>query len=284
MADYFTEIVRKLASFGIENPRLEARILTAHVLKLRSDEVFAGISVSDEDKAKIEALLEERLKHKPLDKIIGYRAFYKANFIVDKNVLSPRPDTEILVEEALAYLQNICHPKILDLGTGSGCIIETLLSEMPTASGVAADISVEALKIAQQNAQNLRVTERLKFVQADWFNADFTSRINDVFDVIVSNPPYIPTSDIAGLDIEVREYDPLSALDGGKSGYESYLKIAEITPILLKDNGYILLEVGINQATDVQRIFAYQGLRHVKTVSDLAGIERCVIMQKQLQK
>ncbi|MBO6281188.1 MAG: peptide chain release factor N(5)-glutamine methyltransferase [Alphaproteobacteria bacterium] len=280
MTDYFSQIVQKLIKGGIENPRLEARILLAHVLHFDPDEIFAGIDVSLENEQKVDALLQQRLAHKPLDKIIGKKAFYKTEFKVNEQVLSPRPDTEILVEEAIECLRNIQSPHILDLGTGSGCIIETLLQELPMAEATAVDISAAALQIARENAVFTGVAERLKFIKADWFDTDFINLFEDRFDVIVSNPPYIPTADIARLDEEVKQYDPLVALDGGISGFDSYRRIAEIAPRLLKDGGSILLEAGINQATEIQKIFTLSGLQHVKTVKDLAGIDRCVIMRK----
>ena len=280
MTDYFSQIVQKLIKGGIENPRLEARILLAHVLHFDPDEIFAGIDVSLENEQKVDALLQQRLAHKPLDKIIGKKAFYKTEFKVNEQVLSPRPDTEILVEEAIECLRNIQSPHILDLGTGSGCIIETLLQELPMAEATAVDISAAALQIAGENAVFTGVAERLKFIKADWFDTDFINLFEDRFDVIVSNPPYIPTADIARLDEEVKQYDPLVALDGGISGFDSYRRIAEIAPRLLKDGGSILLEAGINQAAEIQKIFTLSGLRHVKTVKDLAGIDRCVIMRK----
>ncbi len=284
MTDYFTQIVQKLVQAGIENPRLEARILLAHILHCEPDEIFTGINISPENMQRTEVLLQQRLAHKPLDKIIGKRAFYKAEFKVNEQVLSPRPDTEILVEAALEYLQNKAKPHILDLGTGSGCIIETLLQEIPDAKAIAVDISAAALQVAKENAARLKVSERLRFINADWFSTDFVQQINATFDMVVSNPPYIPTAQIADLDVEVKDYDPLFALDGGTSGFDSYRRIADIAPQLLKESGYILLEAGINQVEAIRNIFIQSGLKHVKTVRDLAGIERCVIMQKELHK
>lgn len=284
MTDYFAQIVQRLAKSGIESPRLEARILLAHVLNCEADGIFTGINISPENMQKVEILLQQRLAHKPIDKIIGKRAFYKAEFKVNEQVLSPRPDTEILVETALKYMQNTKNPHILDLGTGSGCIIETLLQEIPSATATAVDISADALQIAQENADMLNVSERLSLINADWFETDFPVQINDSFDMIVSNPPYIPTDQIAELDTEVKKYDPLLALDGGMSGLDSYRRIAEIAPKLLKDNGYILLEAGIGKAAEIRDIFLIAGLQYVATVRDLSDIERCVIMQKQLHK
>ena len=280
MADYFSQIVQKLAQAKIANPRLEARLLLAEVLRCSPAEIYAGIEVLAEDIKKTEVLLEQRLKHKPLDKILGHREFYKYNFAVNEDVLSPRPDTEILIESALEILPKMPAAKILDLGCGSGCIIETLLKEIPPAIGCAVDISEKALAVARQNADNLAVSERLRFVNASWFAPDFTDIIGEKFDMIVSNPPYIPTAEIKGLEVEVKDYDPFGALDGGISGYDSYERIAQVAPKLLKNGGYILLEAGQGQAQKITDIFTAQGLKLLKIVNDLAGIERCVILQK----
>ena len=166
------------------------------------------------------------------------------------------------------------------MGTGSGCIIESILAERPQALGVAVDVSEKSLQVAQKNAENLGLSERLQFIQADWFAADFCERIGKKFAMIVSNPPYIPTADIATLEPEVKNYDPLPALDGGTDGFSCYRRIAEIAPKLLRDNGYILLEAGIGQADEIAVIFTRQGLKHIRTVADLGGINRCVVLQK----
>ena len=280
MADYFSQIVQRLAQAKIANPRLEARLLLAEVLRCNPAEIYAGIEVSAEDIKKTEVLLEQRLKHKPLDKILGHREFYKYDFAVNEDVLSPRPDTEILVEAALEILPKLSAAKILDLGCGSGCIIETLLKEIPQAIGCAVDISEKALAVARQNADNLTVSEKLRFVKASWFDTDFTDIIGEKFDMIVSNPPYIPTAEIKNLEVEVKDYDPFTALDGGISGYDSYERIAQTAPKLLKNGGYILLEAGQGQAQKIADIFTAQGFKLLKIVNDLAGIERCVILQK----
>jgi len=280
MTDFFSQIIRKLAAEKIENPRLEARLMMAEALHCRPEEIYQDIKLTQEEQAKVEAMLDERLRHKPLDKILGHREFYKYDFIVTEDVLSPRPDTEILVEEALEILKNIPKPKILDLGCGSGCIIETLLKELPAASGCAADISDKALAVAKQNAENLGVNDRLRLLNADWFADDFVAATGETFDMIVSNPPYIPSADIETLDTEVKNYDPLTALDGGKSGYDSYERIAQIAPEMLQNSGYILLEAGYGQAEKIADIYIKQGFKLLKIVDDLAGIERCVILQK----
>lgn len=274
----FSQICEILATNGIESPRLEARLIMAFILQCRPAEIFSNTQFTAEQNRKAEKIIERRLQHEPLDKIFGHREFYKYDFIVNQNVLSPRPDTEILVETAISLANN--NMSILDLGTGSGCIIESILSEFPQMQGVAVDISEQSLEVARRNAANLDIDSRLRFIRADWFAADFCAHIGQKFDMIVSNPPYIPTSDIATLDTEVKNNDPLAALDGGADGLQSYRRIAEIAPTLLNDKGYILLEVGINQAHQVADIFTFQGLTLLKIVPDLNGIERCVILQK----
>ena len=280
MADYFSTMVQRLAAAKIENPRLESRLLLAEVLHCKPSEIYAGIDISDANMRKTEALLERRLQHKPLDKILGHREFYKYDFAVNEDVLSPRPDTEILLESALAILSDIPTANILDLGCGSGCIIESLLKEMPQACGVAVDISDKALAVAKKNADSHTIGTRLQFIKADWFADNFIDAFKDKFDMIISNPPYIPSADIENLEPEVKNYDPRLALDGGESGYDSYMRIAEVAPELLKDDGYILLEAGQGQAQKIVDIFASHGFAMRKTVNDLSGIARCVILQK----
>ena len=280
MANVFDELVWQLVQNGVETPRLEARMLLAFITNQNVSDIFTDINLNDEQKKHLTQLLNRRLAHEPLDKIIGYREFYKASFKVSDKVLSPRPDTEILVEAALQLLPDDKPAKILDLGTGSGCIIESLLIEKPLARGVAVDISADALAIAQKNAANLGLVNRLDFVQADWFDAYFTQRLTQKFDMIVSNPPYIPSQDIETLMTEVKNYDPMLALDGGADGFDSYKRIAELVPNLLKTEGCILIESGAGQARQISEIFEAQGLHLLNIYPDLADIERCVVLKK----
>ena len=279
MDTFFLQIAQKLSEAKIENPQWETRLIFAEVLQKSPSEIFLTTSPTIAEIKKINHITEQRLRHKPLDKIFGHRGFYKYDFFISEDVLSPRPDTEILVESALEILPIISRPNILDLGCGSGCIIETLLKENPLASGCAVDISAQALSMAKKNAKALAIDKQLKFINADWFAEDFTLQIGKKFDMIVSNPPYIPSAEIETLTTEVKKYDPLEALDGGATGFESYERIAEIAPILLRNNGYILLEAGYNQARQIVDIFTTHGLNLLKIVNDLAGIERCVVLQ-----
>ena len=264
------ELITALINAKIPSPRLEADIIIKNVAPQYPD-------INKQQEEILRKYVERRINHEPLDKIIGKREFYKSTFLVDNNVLSPRADTEILVENALDFMPKDTDFSILDLGTGSGCIILSLLQERDKSRAIAVDISSDALNIAQKNAINLGLDKRVEFINRSWSDKNF---IDEKFDMIVSNPPYIPSAEIPDLDVEVKRYDPLTALDGGEDGLDCYRQIAIITPLLLKDNGYILLEVGYNQAEDVANIFIKQGLTLVKIVPDLSGINRCVILKK----
>ena len=276
----YEETIKTLSDAGISSPRLEARLLIAHILHINANDVSSKTIIPENLIPSFESAVQKRLQGMPLDKIFGHKEFYKYDFITSEDVLSPRPDTEILLITALDLASQNAFQNVLDLGVGSGCILLSILKEKTNIQGVGADISSKALNIAKQNADRLNVAKRCRFVQKSWFDKDFTSTLNEHFDFIVSNPPYIPTADISSLDIEVRQYDPFVALDGGETGLKDYIQIAKITPQILKKSGYIALEVGIHQATEVQHIFEAQGLKHIKTMPDLAGIERVVVFQK----
>ena len=266
----FEELVRALAGGHIASPRLEAGMMMQ----------AAADAAPREQKRLLEEMLEKRLAHYPLDKILGRRAFYKYDFEVSEDVLSPRPDTETLVEAAIDLTRKNDFSSVLDLGTGSGCILLSILGDCPQMRGVGVDKSRPALETAARNARRLKLEDRTAFRCLSWFDDNFVSVLGTGFDLLVSNPPYIPSGDIPGLDDEVRKHDPLSALDGGTDGLEHYKKIAEIAPLILKEGGYILLEAGIGQAADIRRIFSKGGLSPVSVLKDLAGIERCVILKK----
>lgn len=280
MEDFFEEIIKRLSVGGIPSPRLEARFIASAVQNKDLNELPANPRFNETQKQKVTELVSLRLQHWPLDKLLGEKGFYKYDFIVNENVLSPRPDTEVLVEAAISYAQRMNAPKILDLGTGSGCIILSILGDIPSATGVAVDISAKALDVAMQNARRLHLDSRLKFVHGSWFDNDLVEKIIPPFDMIVSNPPYIPHDDIAGLDEEVREHDPLSALDGGADGMLHYRQIAAVGYNFLRPGGLILLEGGLNQEREIADIFVSVGFSLQNILADLAGINRCVILKK----
>lgn len=262
----FTEVVQKLSQAGICSPRLEARLLMEN---------------AENDKM-LENMLEKRLKHKPLDKILGQKEFYKYRFKVSENVLSPRPDTETLVEAAIKIIKDKNIDSVLELGVGSGCVLLSLLADCGTLRGVGVDKSVKALEVARENAEFLGVTDRCHLIEADWFEEKFLQKLTPSYDMIVSNPPYIPSKDIEKLDPEVKNYDPRLALDGGSNGLESYQKIVPLAYLLLQENGYLLLEAGIHQAASIVDLATKKGLIHIQTLKDLGSVERCIIFQKKV--
>lgn len=272
MSALFDQTIRQLAAASIPSPRLEATRLWEYA--------FPGGKITAEGEQKLRQAVDRRLKNEPLDKILGRRGFYKYDFKVSRDVLSPRPDTEIIVEEALKILDPGITQNIADFGTGSGCILLSLLAENKRWQGWGVDRSEAALDIAAANAAALSVEGQVTWVHRSWFDPELAAELPAGITLAVSNPPYIPRADIAGLEPDVREYDPLAALDGGEDGYDHYRRLAQVIPPLLAENGWVLLEAGINQASEIAAIFTAAGLKLQKIVPDLAGIDRCVILKK----
>ena len=264
------EIISTLIKAGIPSPRLETDIILKHAAPSYPE-------VNKAESAKAYEMLKRRINHEPLDKIIGEREFYKSVFKVNQDVLTPRPDTEILVEEAINLLKNKSEGTVLDLGTGSGCILLSILKEYPKLRGIGVDISKKTLDVAIENAERLGVATRCTFKNCSWTQL---KDLDNSTDMIVTNPPYIESSEIANLEEEVKTYDPKIALDGGKDGYQCYREIAKLTPSMLKKEGYILIEAGIGQAEKIGEIFENEGLVLQKIVQDLGGINRCMILKK----
>lgn len=263
-------LIKRLIEAKISSPRLEADVLLKHFVKN-----FPHISKSEEEN--IKNALERRVNSEPLDKIIEKKGFYKFDFKVNSDVLTPRPDTEILVEEALTFIDDNKEYKIADLGTGSGCILLSLLKERNNLRGIGVDISTKALEVACYNAKMLDVLDRVTFLYLSWNDLFYK---DEEFDFIVSNPPYIPYKEFLELEKGVKNFDPEIALVGGEDGLVCYREISIIAQKILKKNGYIFLEVGYNQAIEVADIFRLQGFELVKISKDLADINRCVILKK----
>ncbi len=274
--EFFNHIVKALAEAGVPSPRLETRMLLSHITAVESDGYDPDFELSLPQMREARRLLERRLAHEPLDKIIGRRDFYKYRFVVGREVLSPRPDSETLVEAALALIEEHCLCSLLELGIGSGCLLLSLLADRPKTYGVGADISPAALAVAAQNAKRLKVEDRLHLVKFDYFKDHFSQR----FDLIISNPPYIPSAEIASLDPEVKNYDPLLALDGGADGLDHYRQIAQTAGGWLNNGGYLVLEAGAGQSADIATVFSRFGWQTVDMQEDLNGIKRCVILKK----
>ncbi len=232
--------------------------------------------ISDGVIIQFQADLKELIEGKPLHRILGYRYFWKDKFELSFDTLEPRPDTEILIEACLKHVPNKkgAH-RILDLGTGSGCILASLLMEYLNAAGVGVDISKGALDTAQINATYLGISDRVEWMQSDWL-----ANVDGTFDIIISNPPYIPSLDIHELSATVQSYDPLKALDGGEDGLDAYRHLAEHLPRIIKENTLIILEIGYDQGESVPALFKASGYNIVTLEKDYGGHHRCLVLRK----
>ncbi|ALG71962.1 SAM-dependent methyltransferase [Azospirillum thiophilum] len=264
----------RLRDAGIDTPELDARYLLEHALTLtRTDFVTkAEQIIPDDAAARALALVERRAAREPVGRILGHREFWTIDLALNPDTLEPRPDTETVVEAVLAAIPDRKAPlRLLDLGTGTGCILLALLSELPNAGGLGIDLSPLAVEAAAGNAARNGLAGRVRFQTGDW-----ATGIADRFDIVVSNPPYIPSADIAALEPEVRDHDPLRALDGGPDGLEPYRIIAAELPRLLVPGGLAAFEVGQGQAEQVAALVEAQGLAETAILCDLGGIKRCV--------
>ncbi|WP_262693013.1 peptide chain release factor N(5)-glutamine methyltransferase [Kordiimonas aestuarii] len=279
----FARLVGMQAAFeATGNPcaRLDAEILLSHALGWPPLRVY-----SDRDHvldvkalATLAGMQARRLAGEPVAYIIGVQEFWGLEFTVGMDTLIPRADTETLVEAALASLKGGHASKILDLGTGTGCILLSLLSELPDATGVGSDVSEGAVSLARQNADRLGLATRARFTMSDWFSEIMAPEGG--FHAVVSNPPYIPAGDISDLMTDVRDFEPMSALDGGADGLDPYRLITRDAPTFLADGGLLAVEVGVGQADDVMAMFERAGFAKVRSYTDLAGIVRVVSGKK----
>ena len=266
-----------LSESGIKNATNEARLIIKKTLKKTELDfiISPNPKISPKQSALILNNFIERTRGRPISKIFGIKDFFLNEFIVNKNVLDPRPETELLVELAIKNFFKLREEKIsfLELGVGSGCIIISILLSIKknnvTALGV--DICDKALNIANKNLKKFKLEKNLKLKKSDWF-----SEISNKFDIIVSNPPYISTPDIRNLDKEVRSHDPFIALNGGFDGLECFEKIAKEAKFHLKQKGIILLEIGFGQIHSVEKIFEKEGYEIFLKEKDLQGITRVV--------
>ena len=266
---------------GVENPRLDAEVLLCAVLKCQRITLYVDFErpLSEEELATYREYVRRRGNFEPLAYILGERAFMRNTFKVNKATLVPRPETELLVESLVRIvplLKREGDVKILDIGTGSGAIIVSLLDYLPNAKGVGVDISVDALIVAKENSEKIGVTGRIGFVRSDVFSK---LPLEKKFDIIVSNPPYIPAGDIAGLDKDVQQ-EPRGALDGGADGLDFYRRITAEAMDHMAEEGVLAFEIGIGQAAAVQQLCLDAGFVKTAVRKDYAGIERMVFAVK----
>ncbi|RVU35854.1 peptide chain release factor N(5)-glutamine methyltransferase [Hwanghaeella grinnelliae] len=272
---FLADAARLLKEAGNQDPRREARLLLAFTEGVSGETLVAypERELSNSDRAW--TAIKRRASGEPVSRIVGRRGFWKDDFLIGPDTLDPRPDTETVIEEALDLLPDRAHvERILDLGVGSGCLLLSLLREFPAAHGVGVDISDGAVDATLSNAQEFGLDDRVQAFVGNWF-AGVTGR----FDLIVSNPPYIKSGDIQALDREVRDHDPMRALDGGADGLECYRAIIPAAKDALKPGGFLALEVGARQASEVSSFCVREGFSRIRVRQDLAGIERCISAQ-----
>jgi release factor glutamine methyltransferase len=260
-----------LAEAGIDDAALEARWLMAHALGVAQNAMFERTAAAPENFA---PLLARRLTREPLAYIVGYQGFWTLDFEVSPATLIPRADSEAIVEAAVEYAG--LPRRILDLGTGTGCLLLACLAEFPQAFGVGVDLNPEAAALAARNAARNRLGDRAAFLAGSWAEA-----LSGRFDLVLSNPPYIPAADIAGLMAEVAKHEPGRALDGGVDGLDEYRAICAALPRLLAEDGVAIFELGQGQEADVVAIAQARGLSRVACRADLGGIPRALTLRRQ---
>ncbi len=265
-----------LASWGFDEARLNVELMLAHVLGLRRLDLYLQFDrpLSQEDRAAFRVLYERRLHHEPLQYIIGTSEFMGLTLEVNRSVLIPRPETENLVQAAVASARQSAKPpeRLLDIGTGSGNIALAMAKYFPSARIRAIDKSSEAIAVASRNAERNHITS-VVFDIADIFTEE---RDRSTYDMILANPPYICAADIATLDADVREFEPMNALTDGGDGLKFYPRIAEIAGTSLREGGEVFVEVGFDQSLHVCEIFREKGLNRVDIIRDSSGIQRIV--------
>jgi release factor glutamine methyltransferase len=291
----YLSVRRVLRDHGTEKPDLEARWILGHVLGVSDADIIVELSLlttmssrrkpgssaassedpgfrrNDIDDERIGAIIRRRLSGEPLSRILGVREFWGLPFELSADTLDPRPDTETLIEAVLERYRDTPPRRILDIGTGSGCILIALLHEFPQAMGVGTDLSAGAVEMARRNTLSNGVSDRASFIQTCW-----TKGVEGPFDLILSNPPYIPTGVIPNLAPEVKNHDPILALDGGEDGLGAYKVIIKEIKNLLAPGGRIFLETGFDQAGQVARLVAEHGATPERIIPDLGGNPRVV--------
>ena len=261
----------------IKSYNLDSELLLSSTLKINRSQILLQLNnkIKNREKEIFLNLIKKRKRSEPIAYIIGFKEFWKEKFKVNRSVLIPRPETEILVERVLDELRVNSKKKILDIGTGSGCIILSILKERKGCHGIGVDISKNAIKLAKYNAKIQHIKNRIKF-----FNTDIDNFCSDKYDLIISNPPYIDRNTINGLDKDVRDHEPRIALDGGLDGYTKIRLVIKKSSNLIKKNGKLFLEIGFDQAKETLKILNMYGFYNNKIVKDLAKKNRCIISTK----
>lgn len=278
VADTVRRLTQAFRSAGIDTPELDARILVAEALGISRTALMAAPEreLSPAEVASIADYEARRRQREPVSRILGRRAFRALSLEIGATTLDPRPDTEAIVDAVVTLAKETATPnlRVLDLGTGSGAILVAALMELPDATGVGTDIDAATLQIARRNAEQAGVLQRAVFQQADWLTG-----VSGKFDIVVSNPPYIPSADISALEPEVSRFDPRRALDGGPDGLAAYRAILADAAGALKPGGWIVFEVGNGQSAEVMALCRHNGFgdaENHRIWADLGGRARCV--------
>ncbi len=264
-------------NFCFEEAKNEVDFILEMLFNYTYKDFVLGKSLNENQIEKIERLIKERIRtRRPIQQIIGQAFFYNRRFLVNNNTLIPRPETELLVSEVLKLSQNIENPKILDIGTGSGCIPITLCLENNKITAQSVDISPLTIETAQKNALLHSVYERIKFYKSDLFE-----NVNEQYNIIVSNPPYIPSEEKENLQTEVKDFEPPESLfTNDKNGIEYYEKIIKLSHKFLLDGGYLAFEIGVNQCKLIKKILKVNNYKDFRVIKDFNNIERVIISKK----
>ena len=272
--------VLELQRAHVVSASLDARMLLEQVLGVSREQLLVSMDneLTNAQHAEYQRLTSLRAERRPMAQILGRREFWGMEFNVSEATLDPRPDSETLIEAVLERVADRAAPlKILDLGTGTGCLMLSLLRELPSASATAVDICPAALDVARSNALSLGLSGRVQFLGSNW-----CEHVSGSFDIVISNPPYIPTQDIEALEPEVSQYEPRLALDGGKDGLDCYRIIVGKLPQLLADGGFAALEIGIGQQNALELLTQQSGLKLAAVKKDLGGIPRVVVINPSI--
>jgi release factor glutamine methyltransferase len=278
VGEALSQATRRLRDAGIERPEAEARILLEAASGRGRGQIiaFPEHPLPDRHRLDFDALIARRCVREPISRILGRREFWSLSFKLDAGTLDPRPDSETLVTAVLERVRDrAARLDILDLGTGTGCLLLALLSELPAARGVGVDVSEAATRGASRNAERLGLSERAEFIVSDW-----ARDLDGAFDIVISNPPYIESDAIDGLAPEVARHDPRAALDGGADGLDAYRALLPQAARLLRAGGLLVLEMGQGQGAAVCNLARRAGFIQSESAADLAGIERCLLFRK----
>ena len=262
---------------NIKSFRLDSELLLAKTLGVSREDVLLNLDkkIDQSEIKKYDFYLNLRNHYKPISQIINYKFFWKHKFFVNNDVLIPRPETELIIEQILKILPKKSEKNILEIGTGSGCIAISLIKERPNCRIVAIDKSLKAIKVARKNAEIHQVGKKVNFL-----NIDIDKYLGNKYDLIVSNPPYIKNSELLSLDRDVRFYEPKIALSGGFSGFETFFKIINKCKKLLKKNGTLVLEIGERQGIELKKNLESNEFNQIKIYKDLSGKDRCLVSIK----